>query len=202
MRQPPSIRRRLLLALMLMTLLTLAMATGLSALMDLRLFRDHMLRDLQVLAAVVGESCVSALVFNSKESAEQRLATLAGEYQIRSATLYDAQHQPFALWQRSPAVPPTNVGERRGDRVPPALRRATRRPLGAHRAARRAGAAGAHLCLARGGRRPADAGRRTDDRAAPATTHRAADHGAGGRRPGRLGAGGFFAAGTGATRRA
>jgi len=110
-RQPPSIRRRLLLALMLMTLLTLAMATGLSALMDLRLFRDHMLRDLQVLAAVVGESCVSALVFNSKESAEQRLATLAGEYQIRSATLYDAQHQPFALWQRSPSVPHSNVGD-------------------------------------------------------------------------------------------
>ena len=48
-----------------MTLLTLAIATGLSALMDLRLFRDHMLRDLQVLAAVVGENCVSSLVFDS-----------------------------------------------------------------------------------------------------------------------------------------
>jgi len=100
MKRRPSLRGRLLLALMLMTLLTLAVASGLSAVMDLRLFRDHMLRDLNVLAAVVGESCVSALVFNSKESAEQRLATLAGEYQIGTATLYDAAGDTFARWER------------------------------------------------------------------------------------------------------
>jgi signal transduction histidine kinase len=100
MRQPRSIRTRLLLALMLMTLLTLTIASGVSALMDLRLFRDHMLRDLQVLAAVVGENCVSALVFNSPESAERNLATLSVEYQVRSATLYDAKNAAFARWQR------------------------------------------------------------------------------------------------------
>ncbi len=112
MRKPPSIRLRLLSALMLMTLLTLAMASGLSALMDLRLFRDHMLRDLQVLATVVGESCVSAMVFNSKESAEQRMASLAGEYQIDAATLYDASGQAFARWQRTDTSLPIAAGER------------------------------------------------------------------------------------------
>ena len=75
-----SIRTRLLRALMSMTLVTLTMATGLSALMDLKLFQDHVLRDLRVLAAVVGESCVSTLVFDSPETAERYLATLAREY--------------------------------------------------------------------------------------------------------------------------
>jgi signal transduction histidine kinase len=79
--------------------------------MDLRLFRDHMLRDLQVLASVVGESCVSALVFNSKESAEQRLATLAGEYQISAATLYAASGETFARWERPDAGRSSVAGE-------------------------------------------------------------------------------------------
>lgn len=105
MRRSRSLRTRLLQALMLMTLLTLSIASGLSALMDLKLFRDHLLRDLRVLAAVVGENCVAALVFDSPESARQNLATLASEYQIRTATLYDAQGQPFADWQASPSLP-------------------------------------------------------------------------------------------------
>jgi len=107
MRRPRSIRTRLLLSLMLMTLLTLTIATGLSAVMDLKLFRDHMLRDLQVLAAVVGENCISALVFNSPTSAERNLSTLAREYQVEAATLYDADQAPFARWQRVPAETPS-----------------------------------------------------------------------------------------------
>ena len=99
MSAPRSIRTRLLLALMLMTLLTLAVATGLSAVMDLKLFRDQMLRDLRVLAAVVGENCVSALVFDSPESAERNLATLGREYQVRRAVLFDAGGRPFARWE-------------------------------------------------------------------------------------------------------
>ncbi len=95
-----SIRTRLLRALMSMTLVTLTMATGLSALMDLKLFQDHVLRDLRVLAAVVGESCVSTLVFDSPETAERYLATLAREYQIREAILEDATGQVFARWRR------------------------------------------------------------------------------------------------------
>jgi len=102
MRRPRSIRTRLLLALMLMTLLTLTIPTGVSAVMDLRLFRDHMLRDLQVLAAVVGENCVSSLVFDSPDSAERNLATLTREYQVRSATLYDAKDAAFGRWQGPP----------------------------------------------------------------------------------------------------
>jgi len=98
-----SIRTRLFVALMAMTLLTLVFATGLSAVMGLKLFRDHMLRDLEVLAAVVGQNCVAALTFDSPESAGRNLATLAREYQVERATLLDAEGEPFALWRR-PAV--------------------------------------------------------------------------------------------------
>lgn len=105
MTHPMSLRSRLLLALMLMTLLTLGVASGLSALLDLRLVRGQIERDLQVLTSVVGQSCVSALVFDSRESAEQRLATLSGEYQIQAATLYDADGRPFARWRRDGPEP-------------------------------------------------------------------------------------------------
>jgi signal transduction histidine kinase len=86
--------------MMLVTLLTLAITGGLSALMDLRLFRDQAERELKVLASVVGKTCVSALAFNSRESARQRLAALEGEYQARSAVLYDAAGEEFAQWHR------------------------------------------------------------------------------------------------------
>jgi len=96
-----SIRTRLLVALMLISLLALGLSTLLSALLDIKLFRDHMTRDLEVLAAVVGENCVSALVFDDPGTAERHLATLEPEYQVRAATLLDAQGRTFAQWQRA-----------------------------------------------------------------------------------------------------
>ncbi len=97
-----SIRTRLLTALILVTLLTLGLSSLLSAVLDIKLFRDHMVRDLEVLAAVVGENSVSALVFDDPETAERHLATLEREYQIRSALLLDAAGRDFARWLREP----------------------------------------------------------------------------------------------------
>jgi hypothetical protein len=57
-----------------------------------------------------GENCVSALVFDSRETAEERLATLAGEYQLRSATLYDADGRPFARWRQPSSALPVSSG--------------------------------------------------------------------------------------------
>nr|WP_240905883.1 CHASE sensor domain-containing protein [Thiorhodococcus mannitoliphagus] len=74
--------------------------------MDLKLFQDHVLRDLRVLAAVIGDSCVSTLVFDSPETAERYLATLAREYQIQEAILEDADGLPFARWSRDRAAEP------------------------------------------------------------------------------------------------
>ncbi len=108
-RQRRSIQGRLLRALMLMTLLTLSLSTALYAVMDLKLFRDHLVRDLGVLAAVVGESCVSALVFQDPETAGRYLASLHREYQVRSALLLDGQGRPFARWARTPGPPPPSL---------------------------------------------------------------------------------------------
>lgn len=96
------IRIRLLRALMLMTLLTLSMETIHSAIIDIHMMRHQMLRDLQVLAEVVGRNCVSALVFDNPETAQRHLATLDREYQIRRALLYDAEGHEFARWHRQP----------------------------------------------------------------------------------------------------
>jgi len=108
-KRQPTIRTRLLRALMLMTLLTLGMMTILSAIMDLQLMRQHMLRDLQVLAEVVGKNCVSALVFDNPETARRHLSTLDREYQIRRALLYDAEGREFARWQRESTAMPDPV---------------------------------------------------------------------------------------------
>ncbi|WP_295886055.1 CHASE sensor domain-containing protein [uncultured Thiohalocapsa sp.] len=100
-----SIRTRLLLALLTMTLLTLAVSTLLSAALDLRLMRASALRDLEILAAVVGENCTSALVFDSPDTAARHLATLAAERQVQRAELLDAAGRRFALWQQPAGGP-------------------------------------------------------------------------------------------------
>ena len=104
-----SIRARLLAAFLLMSLVTLGLSTILSAVMDLRLFRGQMIRDLEVLAAVVGENCVSSLVFDSPETAMRHLSSLRGEYQIRSALLLDTAGGTFAHWARAPGEGPSAV---------------------------------------------------------------------------------------------
>lgn len=102
-----SIRARLLTAFLLMSLVTLGLSTILSAVMDLRLFRGQIIRDLEVLAAVVGENCVSSLVFDSPETATRHLSSLRGEYQIRSAVLLDDEGGTFADWARPPGEDPS-----------------------------------------------------------------------------------------------
>lgn len=94
-----SIRSRLLRALLAVALLTLAISAALSAALDLRILRDGAERDLQILAAVVGENCISALVFDSPETARRHLATLAAERQVRRAVLADAAGRRFAAWE-------------------------------------------------------------------------------------------------------
>jgi signal transduction histidine kinase len=100
-----SIRTRLLVALLMMTLLTLTISTALSAVLDLRLMRESALRDLEILAAVVGQNCTSALVFDSPDTAARHLATLAAERQVRRAVLTDAAGRHFAVWEQQAGVP-------------------------------------------------------------------------------------------------
>jgi signal transduction histidine kinase len=111
-RQGRSIRTRILIALLLISLLSLGLTTLLSTLLDLKIYRDNNLRDIQVLAGVVGDNCVSSLVFDSPDTAQRHLATLQREYQVRGATLYDASGAVFARWQRPGAASPSPQDQR------------------------------------------------------------------------------------------
>jgi len=65
-----------------------------------RMLRGQMVRDLDVLAVVVGENSLSALVFDAPETAAKNLASLRQEPQVRWAILYDRAGQPFARYAR------------------------------------------------------------------------------------------------------
>jgi PAS domain S-box-containing protein len=95
-----SIRQRLLLISAAITVLALVVAVGLFAVNDVRMLRSQMVRDLEVLSVVVGDNCLSALVFDAPETAEKNLASLRQEYQIRYAVLYDAAGRAFAQYRR------------------------------------------------------------------------------------------------------
>lgn len=103
--RPSSIRARLLLIAAAISLLTLTIASTLFVATDTHLLRRQMVRDLEVLSMVVGDNCLSALVFNAPETAEKNLSSLRREYQIRFAVLYDAQGQLFAQYHRDPGQP-------------------------------------------------------------------------------------------------
>lgn len=95
-----SIRHRLLLISMFVTLLTLSVAVCIFVINDVQTLKRQMVRDLEVLAEVVGENCLSALVFDAPETAEKNLASLRREYQIRYAILYDSEDRRFATYRR------------------------------------------------------------------------------------------------------
>ncbi len=100
-----SIRRRLLLISAAISLLTLLLAGTLLVVNDVHMLRGQMVRDLEVLSGVVGENCLSALVFDVPETAERILGGLRREPQIRHATLYDAQGRIFARYIRDSGLP-------------------------------------------------------------------------------------------------
>jgi signal transduction histidine kinase len=98
--RPTSLRQRLLLISTVVTLATLLIASTLFVAYDVRTLRGQMVRDLEVLAEVVGDNCLSALVFDVPETAEENLGSLNREYQIRYAVLYDADGRRFAEYRR------------------------------------------------------------------------------------------------------
>jgi uncharacterized membrane protein affecting hemolysin expression len=106
-----SIRQRLLLISAAITLLTLVVAGTAFVVNDLYMLRGHMVRDLEVLSVVVGDNCLSSLVFDAPETAEKNLASLRREPQIRYAVLYDARGQPFAQYRRDAQVKPRDPAE-------------------------------------------------------------------------------------------
>jgi signal transduction histidine kinase len=101
-----SIRRRLMRIAAAITLFTLGIAGTLFVVNDVRMLRGQMVRDLEVLAVVVGDNSLSALVFDAPETAAKNLASLRQEPQVRWAILYDRAGRPFARYARDPGEQP------------------------------------------------------------------------------------------------
>jgi signal transduction histidine kinase len=108
--RPNSIRWRLFGLAGAISALTVAIAGTLFILNDLSMLRRQMVRDLEVLAVVIGDNCLAALEFDAPQTAERNLASLRREYQIRVAALFDAGGRLFAAYRRDadqplPALP-------------------------------------------------------------------------------------------------
>ena len=113
--RPSSIRWRLFGLAAAISVLTLTIAGTLFIINDLSMLRRQMVRDLEVLAVVIGDNCLAALEFDAPETAEQNLASLRREYQIRVAARFDAEGRRFAAYRRDadqpvPALPRRDDG--------------------------------------------------------------------------------------------
>jgi signal transduction histidine kinase/DNA-binding response OmpR family regulator len=96
-----SIKRKLQVT----TLVGVAVALILSCLAfasyDLIVFRNSLLRDLQMLAEIVGSNSTAALSFSDQNAATELLSALRAKPHIRMAVIYSADGKPFARYLRA-----------------------------------------------------------------------------------------------------
>ena len=95
-----SIRTRLTLIILGITLGTLAVGFTVVAIRQIDSFRAQRLQAMAVIADVVGDSSVSALAFGDKADAENTLAQLGEFPDIEAAAVYDADGALFATYSR------------------------------------------------------------------------------------------------------
>ena len=83
---------------------------------DVVTFREGTLRNLSIRAQIIGSNCVSALLFNDRDSAEKTLAALKADSHIVFAAIYTPSGQLFASYSReageqNPALAPIAAGQ-------------------------------------------------------------------------------------------
>ncbi len=99
-----SIRARLTLIILGITLTALAVGFALVGVSQVRAFRTQRLAAIGVIAEVVGDSSVGALAFGDVEDAGSTLALLSEFPDIEGAALYDGEGQRFATYARPGGV--------------------------------------------------------------------------------------------------
>jgi signal transduction histidine kinase/DNA-binding response OmpR family regulator len=112
----PSISRRLTWMNMLVSGVALLTACAAFIGYDVVTFRASVVRNLSVRAQIIGSNCVSALLFNDRESAEKTLAALKADSHVVSAAIYAPTGEPFASFSRAsndrnPALAPIPPGQ-------------------------------------------------------------------------------------------
>jgi signal transduction histidine kinase/CheY-like chemotaxis protein len=104
-----SIKKKLILMVMLTTCIALLAAAAQFIVNDVRDFRRRIVNDLDVVARVVGHNLTSPLQFGDMKEAKLNLAALDEKPHILSAAVYDKDGKIFAQYERqkSDAVPET-----------------------------------------------------------------------------------------------
>ncbi len=98
--QQSSLRRKLILVIMLTTGLALSLAVTAFLAIEIRGFRVSAQRELQILADVLGEGSTAALEFKEPTEASRLLSTLRVHRRISEAAILDAKGQVFSSYRR------------------------------------------------------------------------------------------------------
>jgi len=115
-----SIQKRLVLSFMLTTGLALLLASTAFFFSEFYKFRGGMVRNLTVLAEVIGTNSGAPLLFHDGDTAEEVLKALEAQVHVVAAVVYDGSGMPFARFEREGAegfeVPPVgDVGHQTHD---------------------------------------------------------------------------------------
>jgi serine phosphatase RsbU (regulator of sigma subunit) len=95
-----SIRSKLLTGFMLTSLVALLITLAVLAFYDRKTYSEKMMRDVSVLAGVIGENAASSIVFNDPETAKSTLAALRAQPHITHAVLFNRDGKVFAEYGR------------------------------------------------------------------------------------------------------
>lgn len=99
-----SIKSKLILILLTMTLITFALCSAIFLYNDLNLFRKSLVRNLDILAETVGANSRAAIYFEDPNAAKNILSSLKVDPQILFAVLYDAEGNSFVTYRRDESV--------------------------------------------------------------------------------------------------
>jgi len=100
-----SIRRKITMIIMLTSIIVLFLASAAFVINDLMTFRSTLVKDLSILAEVLGTNSTGALTFNDQKSAEETLEALKAVPNIVSASIYTKDNQIFAQYFRNKKNP-------------------------------------------------------------------------------------------------
>ena len=113
-----SIRSKLMTGFMLTSLVALLITLGVLAFYDRQTYREKMMRDVSVLAGVIGENASSSIVFNDPETARSTLAALRAQPHIKKGLLFNRDGKVFAEYGKGAAdqqLPPDGVSFEGGE---------------------------------------------------------------------------------------
>ncbi len=98
-----SIKHKLILIVMLASVLALLFASVAFIVYDRVMFKREMVRDLMILAEIIGSNCSAALAFRNENDARETLSGLRAKGHVVAAVIYTKDGQPFASYSRAGA---------------------------------------------------------------------------------------------------